>query len=96
MALSTYLCAPFTARVVACRRWKLLPLALAAMWLCVDGLYSIYWLWRNSETLALMRSGNAPASSCLYLLCAMIWLHDGSLREVLTLRRRPFRQPEKM
>ena len=35
----------------------------------------------------MMRSGNAPASACLYALCAMIWLHDGTLREILRLKK---------
>ena len=33
-----------------------------------------------------MREANASASTFLYLLCGMIWLHDGPLYEVLVRR----------
>ncbi len=87
MALCTYIFAPITSRVLARRRWRLLPLALFGMWWSVDGVYWAYWAWRNPEVLAMMRSANAPASACLYGLCAMIWLHDGSLRDVLKMKK---------
>lgn len=87
MAFSTYLFSPVTSRTLARRQWKHLPLALFGMWFSVDGIYWLYWSWRSPEVLEMMRSGNAPASACLYGLCAMIWLHDGTLREVLRLKK---------
>ncbi|EGC17783.1 Uncharacterised protein [Kingella denitrificans] len=86
MGVGTYFCAPVSTRIVARRRWKLLPLALFLLWLCVDGVYWVYWSWRNPEALAQMREANAFASTFLYLLCGMIWLHDGPLRELLVRR----------
>ena len=65
-----------------------MPLALFGMWLSVDGAYWAYWAWRNPFALEMMREANAPASACLYGLCAVIWLHDGTLRVVLTFRRK--------
>ena len=52
MSVGTYFCAPVSTRIVARRRWKLLPLALFLLWLCVDGVYWAYWSWRNPEALA--------------------------------------------
>ena len=75
LSAGTYFCAPVSTRIVARRRWKLLPLALFLLWLCVDGVYWAYWSWRNPEALAQMREANAFASTFLYLLCGMIWLH---------------------
>ena len=72
---------------LARRQWKYLPLALFGMWFSVDGIYWLYWSWRDLAALEMMRSGNAPASACLYALCAMIWLHDGTLREILRLKK---------
>ncbi len=45
MGVGTYFCAPVSTRIVARRRWKLLPLALFLLWLCVDGVYWAYWSW---------------------------------------------------
>lgn len=86
MGVGTYFCAPVSTRIVARRRWKLLPLALFLLWLCVDGVYWAYWSWRNPEALAQMHEANAFASTFLYLLCGMIWLHDDPLRELLVRR----------
>lgn len=88
MAFCTYIFAPLTARVLVRRLWRLMPPALFSMWLSVDGAYWAYWAWRNPFALEMMRDANAPASACLYGLCAVIWLHDGTLREVLTFRRK--------
>ena len=49
MGVGTYFCAPVSTRIVARRRWKLLPLALFLLWLCVDGVYWAYWSWRNQR-----------------------------------------------
>lgn len=75
LSAGTYFCAPVSTRIVARRRWKLLPLALFLLWLYVNGVYWAYWSWRNPEALAQMREANAFASTFLYLLCGMIWLH---------------------
>lgn len=86
MALSTYIFAPISARTLFQRRWAWLPLALFGAWWSVDGVYWLYWSWRDPAVLAAMRSANYPTSSCLYLICACLWLHDGPLREILPKR----------
>ena len=82
MALATYLTAPVAARIIFKRQWKALPLALLFYWISVDGLYWLYWAIVNPDAL-MMREANFYASTCLYWLCGMIWLHDGTLRELL-------------
>lgn len=64
MGVGTYFCAPVSTRIVARRRWKLLPLALFLLWLCVDGVYWAYWSWRNPEALAQMRSHPRSCICC--------------------------------
>ena len=83
MALSTYIFAPVSARVLFRRRWTRLPLALFGAWWSVDGVYWAYWAWRAPVALAAMRTANWPTSTCLYLICACLWLHDGPLREIV-------------
>ncbi|HYW74772.1 MAG TPA: hypothetical protein VE961_27345, partial [Pyrinomonadaceae bacterium] len=74
MAGCTYLTAPCTMRVVLERKWRLLPVVLAATWLSVDGFYALYWYFKNPAALTFMRLANAPASLGLYGLCGVIWL----------------------
>lgn len=83
MATLTYLTAPWSARMVVSRRWSQLPLALIFYYLTVDGCYWAYWTLMNPEALY-MREANFYASTCLYWLCGFIWLHEGSLRNLLT------------
>lgn len=84
MAVLTYLTAPWAVRVFIQRRWKMMPFALILAWLTIDG---IYFAW-NSQRLGLLmddfRRANWPASTCLYLLCGMIWLYRGSLKDFAT------------
>ena len=82
MAGLTYLTAPCSLRVLLERRWRQLPLAVAATWFAVDGCYAIYWHFVDPAALALMRAANAPASLSLYGMCAVIWLYRGSLAQL--------------
>ena len=84
MAALTYLCAPWSARVLMARRWRWLAPALFAYWFTVDGCYWLYWQAVRPEAL-LMREANFYASTCLYWLCGFIWLHQGPLRDLLKL-----------
>lgn len=86
MAGLTYLTASWSVGVIRDRRWKLLPLALFYYWVSVDGAYWLYWSITKPDAL-IMREANFFASTCLYWLCGMIWLHSGSLREMITLRK---------
>ena len=83
MGIATYLTAPCTVRVLFERNWRLLPVAALATWMSVDGLYALYWHFRDANVLALMRSANAPVSLVLYLLCGVLCVYRGSLRELL-------------
>lgn len=92
MGLATYLTAPCTIRVLFERQWRLLPVAVIATWLSVDGLYALYWHFRDAEVLGLMRSANAPVSLALYLLCGVFCVYRGSLKELATDLRAAFRR----
>ncbi len=83
MAILSYLTAPWSAHVLAERRWKLLPLALLAAWITVDGSYSLYWYLKNPATLAMMRDANLVPSLFLYVLCGLVWYFRGSLAEMM-------------
>ena len=82
MAILTYLSAPWVVRVFMSRNWKMMPLGLFFYYFTVDGCYWLYWTTVEPEALA-MREANFYASSCLYWLCGFIWLHSGSLKELL-------------
>lgn len=84
MTTLTYLCAPWSMRVILGRKWRLWPVALFLSWLVVDGSYSLYWHFRDPRVLQLMREANAYASFPLYWLCGAIWLYRGSLRQLWT------------
>jgi hypothetical protein len=83
MALLACLTAPWSLPVLLERRWRLLPLALLATWLTVDGCYALYWHFGNPEALALMRAYNFPASLALYGACGVLWLYRGSLGQLV-------------
>lgn len=82
MAGCTYLTAPCTIKTLLCRNWKHLPLAAFLTWLSVDGLYSLYWHFKDPSALALMRSANASASLALYGICGILWLYRGKLSDL--------------
>lgn len=92
MAISAYLAAPWTVRVILERRWRFIPVALLATWFTVDGCYWIYWHFKDPIALEAMRSANFPASLTLYGLCGMVWLYRGSLRELVQEIRQAFAQ----
>jgi hypothetical protein len=92
MAVPTYLTAGWSMHVIIERRLRHWPLMIFVTWLCVDGLYAAYWSLVDPETLAFMRSANAPASLCLYLACGLVWFWNGSFRELATYLRQGFRK----
>lgn len=85
MAVFTYFTAPCSLRVLVERRWKQLPLALLWTYASVDGCYALYWHFKDPVVLEYMRSANAPASLVLYGICALIWLHRGTLKQFAAL-----------
>lgn len=82
MAGFAYLTAPCSLRVLVERRWKQFPQALFWMWFTVDGTYTIYWQLIDSTAL-MFRPANAMASLALYGMCALVWWHRGTLRELV-------------
>ncbi|HPZ14795.1 MAG TPA: hypothetical protein PLK04_11265 [Bacillota bacterium] len=82
MAGFTYFTAPCSLRVIFDRRWKQLPHALFWTWFSVDGSYTVYWATVDPEAL-IMRPANAGASLALYGMCALVWLHRGTLRQLV-------------
>ncbi|MBK9616643.1 MAG: hypothetical protein IPO35_14465 [Uliginosibacterium sp.] len=84
MAIFAYLTAPWSLRVIIERRWRHWPLMLFLTWFTVDGCYAIYWHFVNPLALALMRDVNFLASLCLYGMCGLLWLYEGSLSEFCT------------
>ncbi len=67
------------------RNWKYYPLMLLFTWFTVDGCYCLYWGLVNPKTLELMRAYNFLVSLSLYGACGLIWLHRGTLEELLNI-----------
>lgn len=84
MAILTYLTAPWSLRVILDRQWRRWPAMLLATWFTVDGCYAIYWSLKDPVALEMMRSANFPASLSLYGMCGILWLYQGSLRQLLS------------
>jgi hypothetical protein len=84
MAISAYLTAPWSMRVLLERRWLLFTFMLFFTWFTVDGCYAVYWHFKNPAALELMRKANFPASLSLYGICGIIWLYRGSLRQFIS------------
>ena len=82
MPVYAYLTAPWCVRVVIDRRWRLLPLVLLSFWIGVDGIYTLYWGWKDPLVLELLRAENFKASWPLYALCGMAWFYRGSLADL--------------
>lgn len=82
MAILAYLTAPWSLRVIIERRWRQWPAMLFATWFSVDGCYAIYWYFKNPFALEMMRDANFLASLSLYVMCGIIWLYQGSLRQL--------------
>ena len=83
MGVLAYLTAPWSVRVILLRKFRLIPLALFAWWFTVDGAYMLYHEIAGNET---FRMENFYASTTLYWLCGFIWLHQGTLRELISNR----------
>jgi hypothetical protein len=92
MPILAYLLAPWTVRVFVERRWRLWPAALLATWFTVDGVYALYWHFRDPVALAQMREANFLASLPLYGLCGLGWYYPGSLAELVAALRSAVRQ----
>jgi hypothetical protein len=82
MAGFTYFTAPCSLRVILERRWKQFPQAIFWTWFSVDGTYTIYWHFVDPDAL-IFRPANAGVSLALYFMCALVWLHRGTLRQLV-------------
>lgn len=82
MAALAYLTAPWSLRVIVERRWRMFPAMLFFTWFTVDGSYAIYWYFKNPMALEMMREANFLASLSLYGMCGVVWLYQGSLRQL--------------
>ena len=80
MGILAYLSAPWATRVIITRQWKKVPLALFCWFVTVDLVYYTYHTLMGNE---MIRLENFLTSTCLYWLCGFIWLHNGSLRELV-------------
>lgn len=93
----TYLCAPWSVRVIMhCLRYRprlwgpWIAVALFVAWIVVDGVYVLYHTALGNQ---MFRLENFYASSALYFLAGAIWLYSGSLRELLANVRALIRGP---
>ena len=82
MAVFAYFTAPCSMRVFLGRQWKQFPLAIFWTWFTVDGTYTIYWSFVDPAAL-IFRPANAMASLALYGACGLVWLHQGTLRQLV-------------
>jgi hypothetical protein len=80
--IMAYLTAPWVVRVFLELKWRLVPLAIIAVWVSING---VYWAW-NIHYGALMddafRSANWLVLLRAYLIFGFLWLYRGSLREL--------------
>jgi hypothetical protein len=83
MAAVAYLSAPQAIRLLGSLEWRKVLLGLALVWFGADGCYAIYWSIKDPVALALMRDANLLPSTCLYLLCGMVWRPRSSLLDGL-------------
>lgn len=83
MGLATYLTAPWSMRVLLGRHWRYWPAMLLAAWLSIDGLYALYWHFKDPSVLAAMRDANFTVSLPIYGMAGIFWLYRGSLRELV-------------
>lgn len=84
MAILAYLTAPWSLRIILERKWWQWPAMLCVTWFTVDGCYAIYWHFKDPSALEMMRAANFPASLSLYGICGVIWLYQGSMRQLLS------------
>jgi hypothetical protein len=80
MCTLTYLTAPFAVRTVLRRQWRDLPLAIFLAYFTIDG---CYWIYHTLMGNVMIREGNAYASTPLYFFMGMVWVWEGSLRELV-------------
>jgi len=76
MALPAYVIAPWAFRQVYYFRWRWLAFAALALWVTVDGTYSLYWWLRGFDALATFRPVNFVYCVPIFWICGFIWNID--------------------
>lgn len=96
MGSLTYLCAPWSLRVLlaALRNrppyWPLwIVAAVGVAWVVVDGVYVLY---HTTVGNTMFRADNARASFPIYFMAGAVWLYRGTVREFLANLRALFRR----
>jgi hypothetical protein len=82
MALATYLTAPWAVRVFIERRWAAMPFALLAGYFSVEVVYAFWQFARRAQNFGDLVDANRLTSTILYVLCGLIWLYRGSLKDL--------------
>lgn len=72
MGGATYLFHPWALRAKTIDEFLL---SVFLCWLCVDGLYSIYWSVQNPLVLQLMRGVQWRLSLVMYLAASLVWIY---------------------
>jgi hypothetical protein len=85
-ALATHVLAGWSVDVFWRLDWRQFPLAVAAGWFCVDGVWMLSI--DGSDAAWGMRGGQWLASLCLFMCYGLITRHRGDLRSLLTYERR--------
>lgn len=80
MGVLAYVTAPWAVRVPITQQYRYYALALFFYWFTVDG---SYWLYHTLMGNQIFRAANFYASTTLYFLCGFIWLHNGTLKELI-------------
>ena len=83
MGLLTYFLAPWCSRTIVNLEYKKILLAIFLYFFVVDFIYYIYWTLVDEMAL-IMRPANFLVSTCFFWLCGFIWLHNGTLKDLIT------------
>jgi hypothetical protein len=86
MAFSTYLTADLFVMAIRQKDPRGILLYSPGAWWSIDGVYWLYWTLVDSSVM--LRGAQWQMSTCLYLLCGILWTsHFGTLPRVLHPRR---------
>jgi len=91
MALPAYVLAPWAFRQAYYFRWRWLVPAALALWVTVDGTYTLYWWLRGFDALAAFRPANFEYCVPLFWAGGFVWNIDFAK---MSLRRTPARLEE--
>ena len=81
MGIPAYVLAPWSFRQVYYLRLKWMPLAAAAFWLSIDGMYWLYWGIKDPELAEVFRWANFIYCTPIFWLSGFIWNLENSIVE---------------